>query len=47
LLARGADINWVGWDDLTPLDAAERSEATEVAAWLRGIGAKSAAELSS
>src|ERR1700737_1554718 len=22
LLARGADINWIGWDDLTPLDAA-------------------------
>lgn len=46
LLGRGADINWVGWDDLTPLDTAERSEATEVVAWLRGLGARSATELS-
>jgi hypothetical protein len=45
LLARGADIDWVGWDDLTPLGAAERSEATKVAAWLRGLGARPATEL--
>jgi len=34
LLRRGADINWVGWDDLTPLDAARRSDAGDLAAWL-------------
>lgn len=42
LVARGADVNWVGWDDLTPLDAAERAGATELAAWLRQGGARSA-----
>jgi uncharacterized protein len=45
LVARGADPNWVGWDDLTSLDVAERSEAADVVVWLRGIGAKSAKEL--
>jgi ankyrin repeat protein len=46
LLDRGADINWIpGWENLTPLDAATRSGATELAAWLRGRGAKTAAEL--
>ena len=43
LAERGADINWVGWDDLTPL-AAERNDAYEVASWLRAQGAKRAAE---
>jgi ankyrin repeat protein len=42
LLARGADINWVGYDDLTPLDTARRSEAADVVAWLESRGAKSA-----
>jgi ankyrin repeat protein len=42
LVERGADVNWVGWDDLTPLDVAERSEASDVVEWLRGLGAKSA-----
>ena len=45
LLARGADPNWVGWDDLTPLDTAQRSNADDVVDWLRSIGAKSAGEL--
>lgn len=40
LLARGADINWSGWDDLTPLGAAERENRTELAGWLRDVGAK-------
>jgi hypothetical protein len=40
LLDEGADINWVGYDDLTPLGAAERSEATELADWLRAHGAR-------
>ncbi|MCG8915791.1 ankyrin repeat domain-containing protein [Actinokineospora sp. PR83] len=44
LLDHGADINWVGYDDLTPLDAARRSEATDLAAWLEDHGATSAAQ---
>jgi len=42
LLACGADLNWIGYDGLTPLDAARRSAATEVVEWLRGRGARSA-----
>ncbi len=45
LLDRGADINWVGWDDLTPLDTALRSEASAVVDWLRNRGGRSASEL--
>jgi ankyrin repeat protein len=45
LLARGAELNWVGHDGLTPLDAAARSGATTVVDWLREQGGKSAAEL--
>lgn len=39
LLDHGADINWVGYDDLTPLDAARRSDATTLADWLEQHGA--------
>lgn len=39
LLARGADIHWIGYDNLTPLGAAVRSGATELVAWLKGCGA--------
>jgi ankyrin repeat protein len=42
LLERGADLNWVGYDDLSPLDAARRSEATDLASWLEQHGAKTA-----
>jgi ankyrin repeat protein len=42
LLAEGAEINWVGWDDLTPLDAASREGAADVVAWLASIGGVSA-----
>ena len=45
LAEHGADINWVGWDDLTPLDAAVRSEATAVVQWLRASGGASAGDL--
>ena len=45
LLERGAEINWIGWDDLTPLDAAEAAGATELAEQLRRHGAERAAEL--
>jgi hypothetical protein len=45
LLDRGADINWLPeWEPLTPLDAARRSGAEGLVIWLRGWGAKSAAE---
>jgi uncharacterized protein len=44
LLDRGADLNWIPpWEELTPLDAAERSGAGELVEWLRGRGARSAA----
>jgi ankyrin repeat protein len=45
LLDRGADINWVGFDGLTPLDAASRSGAHELAGWLRSRGGLSAGTL--
>lgn len=44
LLDHGAEINWVGYDGLTPLDAAIRSEAASVAEWLEQHGASSAAQ---
>jgi hypothetical protein len=45
LLGRGADLNWVSpWDGLTPLDAAVREGADELATWLRSRGATSASE---
>lgn len=32
----GADLDWIpGWENLTPLDAAVRSGATDVIAWQR------------
>jgi hypothetical protein len=46
LLDRGAEVNWLPpWEGRTPLDAAKRSEASELAAWLESRGAKSATEL--
>jgi uncharacterized protein len=37
--------DWVPpWEELTPLDAAERSGAVELAGWLRARGASSATE---
>jgi hypothetical protein len=45
LLERGADLNWVGYDKLTPLDAARRSGAESPVVWLRSVGARPAAEL--
>jgi uncharacterized protein len=46
LLDRGADPNWIPeWEQLTPLDAARRSDAVELVGWLRGRGAKAATEL--
>jgi hypothetical protein len=46
LLDRGADLDWTPpWEELTPLDAAQRSGAVELVAWLRARGARTAAEL--
>lgn len=43
LLGWGAELSWPSpWDGLTPLDAARRSHATELAAWLESLGAQSA-----
>ena len=42
LLERGADIDCIGHDGLTPLDAAVRSDAHELADWLRSQGAHTA-----
>ena len=41
LLSRGAGLNWVGHDHLTPLDAAVRNGNAELVEWLRGRGALS------
>ncbi|MGI8713268.1 MAG: ankyrin repeat domain-containing protein [Solirubrobacteraceae bacterium] len=45
LLSRGAELNWIGYDDLTAVDAAERSGANRLATWLRKRGGRSASEL--
>lgn len=45
LLKQGANLNWIGYDELTPLDAARRSNADELVQWLGSRGAKSASEL--
>jgi len=45
LLEQGADLNWVGYDHLTPLAAAERNRAEALIDWLRAQGAKRADEL--
>ena len=42
LLECGADIGWVGHGGLIPLDAAVRSNAHELAEWLRSQGARTA-----
>ena len=44
LLAQGAELNWVGHNQLTPLDAAVRNGNGEVIAWLRAEGAVSRKE---
>jgi ankyrin repeat protein len=42
LLARGADLNWIGYDKKTPLNCALESGRQDLIAWLRGVGATSA-----
>jgi ankyrin repeat protein len=45
LVERGAELNWVGHDGLTGLDAASRSGAKGLVEWLRDRGALSAKAL--
>lgn len=46
LLQRGAEINFIpDWEDMTPLDAAERSKAESLVNWLREQGAKQRVEV--
>jgi ankyrin repeat protein len=40
LLSRGADPNWIGHDDKTPLQVAEESGNRELVEWLREQGAR-------
>jgi ankyrin repeat protein len=47
LLDLATDINWIGYDELTPLDAARRTGADELVAWLLQRGAKSTNEVRS
>lgn len=44
LIERGAEVDWVGWDGLTPLDAAEQAQAPPVVDLLRRHGAHRARE---
>jgi uncharacterized protein len=45
LLDRGAELNWIGWDDKTPLDVVDQASRPELTTWLRARGAKHATEL--
>ncbi|HZL73987.1 MAG TPA: ankyrin repeat domain-containing protein [Propionibacteriaceae bacterium] len=45
LLDRGAELNWIGWDDKTPLDVVDQASRPELKTWLRARGAKHATEL--
>jgi ankyrin repeat protein len=40
LLARGADVNWIGWGELTALDVATQEHHDDLVGWLRAQGAK-------
>jgi len=39
LFRQGADLRWVGYDRLTPIEAAVRGGNAELVAWLRQMGA--------
>jgi ankyrin repeat protein len=45
LLGRGANLNWIGWGQCTPLQAAQESGVSDLIEWLRSQGAKSAKEV--
>lgn len=40
----GAELSWIGYDDLTPLDAARRSGADALVTWLSSSGTRTADE---
>lgn len=46
LLSRGADVNWMGYDELTPLDIALTGEDVPLIDWLRSSGARTREEIS-
>jgi ankyrin repeat protein len=45
LVEKGANLNWVGWDNIAPLDGAQQSGNKDLVAWLRTHGARPASEL--
>jgi len=45
LLAQGADLNWIGYEGESPLDAAQRAGVATLAAWLRDRGGQSAKQV--
>jgi ankyrin repeat protein len=45
LLEHGAELNWVGYDNLTPFDAARRAGANALVAWLHSRGGRCADEV--
>jgi ankyrin repeat protein len=46
LLDRGAEMNWIGYNERTPLDISQNSGAEDMVKWLRGRGARLGSELS-
>jgi hypothetical protein len=45
LLGRGADLNWIGYDQRTALHAAQEGGAKDLIEWLHNKGAKLASQL--
>ena len=45
LSGKGADINWLGWDKIAPLDGAQQSGNQVLVGWLQKHGSKPAREL--
>ncbi len=45
LVGKGANLNWVGWDKIAPLDGAVQSGNPELVEWLRHQGARHARDL--
>ncbi|MCX4669241.1 ankyrin repeat domain-containing protein [Streptomyces sp. NBC_01381] len=45
LFQQGADLDWIGYDDMTPLDIARAQDADDVVRWLLAQGASTRAEL--
>ncbi|MGW5865164.1 ankyrin repeat domain-containing protein [Streptomyces sp. NPDC055239] len=44
LMQEGADVNWIGYDRMTPLDVARSQDADDVVRWLLARGAKGRAD---